>query len=215
MLGSAIAGARWTEIVSREGADADDATASLQYLDRAGGAYVASGLLLLVATGALVVAALAVRALLGPGLWVDAVTVVAVLGAGGLGLAGVVHVSSPGPLAYIASLDPAWGDAGYIAGQTIGNQGAYAAGLLGLAVWQLGVAVLAWRRRVLPRWLAVFALPAAIYVVGLVMVLTEVPEPFFLANLVSLLVGLPLWCAVTGVALLIRMRRQPVPRTSS
>jgi hypothetical protein len=218
VTGLAVAAARWLEIGTREGTDADDAASSLRYLAESGDVYVAVGLLLIVAAGALVIGALATRALLSDaraGLWLDAVTLAAVLGAGALALAGVIHASAPGPLGYISSLDPDWGEAGYTAVQVIGNQGIYAAGLLGLAFWQLGIAVIAFRRRTLPRGLILFALPAAVYALSLTAAFYDAPEAFFFVNVFSLTVGIPLWCVVIGVALLVRMRRRPVSPASS
>lgn len=219
IAGFALAAARILEVVSHGQVDADDPAASLDYLAAKSGEFVVVGLLLLLAAGAVVLGALALAEILrvagATTLWVSAGSAVALIGAGALVVAGVLHTSGPGPLAYIRGLDPHWGEAAYLAVQQVGFQAIYGAGVLGVAVWQLASTVLLWRRRVVPRVLAIFALPAAVFFVTLFGALVDLPEPLFAVHIYGLMVGIPLWCVVVGAALLIRMRRRPALPLSS
>jgi hypothetical protein len=209
-MGVALSGARLIELATRGQIDADDPAASLQYLVDSGDAFVATGLLLVVLAAALVVAAVAVRAVLaeaGRSLWIDAGAIAGYLGAGALVPAGVMRVGAPGPLAYISSMDADWGEAAYLVVQTAGTQTLFAGGVLGMSVWLIGVAIAAWRRRSVARpalLLAVFALD---FVFALVAPLIEVPDGVFVLHLFSLMVGLPVACAAIGGAFLVRGAR--------
>ncbi|CAN5482910.1 hypothetical protein BH09ACT4_BH09ACT4_09930 [soil metagenome] len=213
IAGLALAAARILEVVSHGQVDADDPAASLDYLAAKSGEFVAVGLFLLLAAGAVVVGATALAEILRVAglstLWVSAASAVALIGAGALVVAGVLHTSGPGPLAYIRGLDPHWGEAAYLAVQQVGFQAIYGAGVLGVAAWQIASTVLLWRRRVVPRVLAIFVLPAVVFFVTLIGALVDLPEGFFAVHIFGLLVGIPLWCVVVGSALLFRMLQQP------
>lgn len=209
-VGLALSATRLLELATRGDTDADDAAASLRYLAESGDAYVVTGILLVVLAAALVVAATAVRVVLRSeraSLWIDVGAVAGYLGAGALGIAGVMRVSAPGPLAYISSLDADWGEAAYLAGHVVGTQSLFAGGVLGMSAWLLGVAVAAWRRRSVRRVALVLAVFALDFVVALVLPLVEIPDAVFVVHLFSLMVGLPVAFAAIGGAFLVRGAR--------
>jgi hypothetical protein len=207
VMGLALSGARLLELATRGQIDADDPAASLQYLAENADAYVVTGILLVVLAAALVVAAVGVHAVLRserPSLWIDAGAIAGYLGAGALGIAGVMRISAPGPLAYISSLDQTWGESAYLVGHVAGTQSLFAGGVLGMSVWLLGVAIAAWRRRSVTRGILVLAIFALDFVVALVGPLIDIPDGLFAVHLFSLMVGLPLACAAIGGAFLAR-----------
>lgn len=214
VMGLALSGARLVELATRGETDGDDPAASLLYLADQGDAYVVTGLLLVLLAGALVVAAVAVRAVLRaerPSLWVDAGAIAGYLGAGALGVAGVMRVAAPGPLAYISSLDADWGESAYMVVQIAGTQSLFAGGVLGMSVWLFGVALAAWRRRSVARGVLVLGVFALDFIVALVLPLVEVPDGVFVLHLFSLMVGLPAALAAIGGAFLVRGTRTAAP----
>jgi hypothetical protein len=214
VMGLALSGARLVELATRGQVDADDPAASLEYLAEYGDAYVVTGVLLVLLAAALVVAAVAVRAVLGserPSLWIDAGAIAGYLGAGALGLAGVMRVAAPGPLAYISTLDADWGEAAYLVVQTAGNQTLFAGGVLGMSVWLIGVALAAWRRRTVTRAVLVLAVFALDFIFALVAPLVDLPDALFSVHLFSLMVGVPLACTAIGGAFLVRGARSTDP----
>lgn len=216
VMGVALSGARLLELATRGAIDADDPAASLVYLQQNARPYVVTGILLVALAASLAVGSVAVRLVLRairPSLWVDAAAVVGVLAAGAFGIAGVMRVSSPGPLAYISGLDEAWGESAYLAVHMVGTQSMFAGGVLGLSIWLVGIAVASWRRRAVARGPLVVAVFGLDFVVGLFAPLFEVPDGVFVLHLFSLTVGIPLACVLIGVAYLVRglrMPRQPV-----
>ncbi len=207
VIGLALSGARVVELATRGQIDADDPAASLDYLAEHGDAYAVTGILLVVVAAALVVAAVATRAVLRterPSLWIDAGAVAGYLGAGAVAIGGVMRVSAPGPLAYISSLDQGWGESAYLTVQTAGNQSLFAGGVLGMSVWLIGVAIAGWRRRSVARGVLVLAVFGFDLVFGLIAPLVEVPDGYFAVHLFSLMIGLPLAIAAIGGAFLVR-----------
>ncbi len=61
------------------------------------------------------------------------------------------------PLLYIDSLDPSWGETAYLVQQIAGIHGFAVAAIQTMCGWAVGVAVLGYRSRALPRWLALLA----------------------------------------------------------
>ena len=215
VAGLALFGARLVELVTRGDTDGDDPAGSLAYLAEHGKAYVVTGILLVVLAASLVVAAVAVRAALRAdraSLWIDAAAVAGYLGAGALGLAGVMRVATPGPLAYISSLDARWGESAYLVVQVAGTQTLFADGVLALSIWLLGLGVAAWRRRSVPRALLVPALFGLDFVFALAGPLVEVPDGAFAVHLFSLMIGVPLALVAIGAGFGLRMPRRPAGR---
>ena len=210
VVGLALSGARLVELATRGETDGDDPAESLRYLAESGDAYVVTGILLVLLAAALVVAAVAVRAMLRAerlSLWIDAGAVAGFLGAGALGLGGVMRIAAPGPLAYISSLDPAWGESAYLVVQVAGTQTLFAGGVLGMSAWLISVAIAAWRRGSVARGALVLAVFALDFVFALVGPLIDIPDGVFVLHLFSLMVGLPVACAAIGGAFLVRGAR--------
>jgi hypothetical protein len=209
-MGIALSGARLVELATRGDTDGDDPAVSLQYLAEFGDAYVVTGILLIALAASLVVAVVATRAVLRserPSLWLDAGAIAGYLGAGALGIAGVMRVAAPGPLDYISSLDRSWGESAYLVVQMAGTQSLYAGGVLGMSVWLLGIAIAAWRRRSVTRAALVLAVFALDFIFALAGPLVEVPDGVFVVHMFSLMVGLPVACAAIGGAFLVRGTR--------
>ncbi|WP_022893479.1 hypothetical protein [Agromyces subbeticus] len=201
-------------------ADTDDPAAGLEFLERSAGAVVLSGIAVLLAAAALVVAASAFEVLLArqpPGATtsgIRAVSASAYIGAGLLVLAGALRISSPGPLTHLADLNPEWGRTGYLVMHLVGTQGATAGARLAIAAWMLGVVIIAVRRRLLPAWVHVLApvpIVLLLSIVGPLLSMATAAEPVvggaaWIVLMLVFFVGVPLWCAVLAVCLLVRAR---------
>jgi hypothetical protein len=210
VVGCALSGARVVEILTRGESDGDNPDESLRFLAEHGDAYVITGILLVMVAASLVVAAVATRAILRSereSLWVDAAAISGYLGAGALGIAGVMRVAAPGPLAHISNLDADWGDAAYLVVQMAGTQSLFAGGVLGMSAWLVGVAIGAWRRRTVARGVLVLAVFGLDFIVALAGPLAEVPDWVFVVHLFSLMVGVPVACAAIGAAFVARGAR--------
>jgi hypothetical protein len=124
-----------------------------------------------------------------------------------------MRIGSSEPLTYMAGLRLEWGEAGYVAVQMAGVQGLVAAGLLTLPLWVVGLSLIGWRSRSIPRWLCALAVVPAIRVVlGPLGVLGLLPDEDFLWFLSIVAVfGLIAWCLLLGVLLLVRGLRRAAP----
>lgn len=145
-------------------ADVDDPSVMLRFLREHPTEFAQTGVALFVLAASLVVGVLAVGERLadraGP-LAVRSVTVFGLIAAASfLGL-GVTRMSA-GPIAHIEGLQPAWGEAAYLAILMIGTHGLAQAALLTLSIWAIGVAVVGRRTRTIPLVVAALAiLPGA------------------------------------------------------
>ena len=203
------------DLLGRGDVDADDAAAGVAYLVRDPAPTVVSGLLLLVAGSALLVAAVAMRR---PRIaLVDEVAGVAGTSSGVLlALAGILRISAPGPIGYIAGIAEEDGRAAYLVVQTVGTQLLYPAATLGIAVWIVLVVIPRLRRGEWPPAVGAVMLPAAVVILGVAgPLLPSVPDVLFVGRVAALVAGLPLALAVLAAVVLVRTRRPPARRTSS
>jgi len=196
-------------------ADTDDPAAGLTFLIESGPIVALTGIGLLLVAAALIVAAAAIERVLGsPTTAVRATAVAAYVAAALLTLAGALRLSSPGTLSHLSGLDPEWGRTGYLVMHLVGTQGAGAGARVAIGVWMLGVMILAVQRQRLPRWVLVLV------PVPVVLLLTVVGPLFpeavgesaygavsWVVIMLTFFLGVPLWCAVTAVVLLVRRGR--------
>lgn len=116
---------------------------------------------------------------------------------------GVVHIQAPGTLIYIESLNHDWGLSAYLAVQMIGTQGLGSAGIFALSIWAMGLSLVGWRSRRLPRPLALLGiLPALPWLMGFLGRLAMLPDGLWLLYIGSIFLGIPLWGVALGVFLL-------------
>lgn len=216
-------------------ADTDDPALGIAFLRESGPVTALTGIVLLFTASALVVAVAAFASVLKPnadGLRPNAdgggeianraVSIAGSLAAGLLVLAAALRLSSPGPLLYLAGLDPEWGRIGYLVMHLVGTQGAIPAARLVIAVWMIGVVVLAVRRGILAPWtLATLVVPAILLASVLGPIAPSVLEGpagavGWVAIMAAFLLGVPAWCLIVAGALLARRpRRTAQPRRSS
>ena len=188
--------------------DGDDPTVGLQFLRAHGDVYVLSGIGLVLMAVALTVAALSLDESLGARSHVvarRAVTTCGLFGAAFLVIAGVFQISAPGPVLRIEEFGPADGRAAYLVVQMAGTQVTYAAGLLAVSGWVVGICVLAGRHGVLPKalaWLGV--IPALRIAVGLLGPLLDDASSALWLTYIAVIVGVNLWFLLAGLWLLLR-----------
>jgi hypothetical protein len=194
-VGLALPAAFLLEAVTRpEGTDGDNAADSLVYLQEHGTAYALSGACLVLAAIGLIRAATALP-------WrTPFLTSVGAVAAGLWTLAGALRISSPGPIDHISGYDRAWGEAAYLTVQMAGTQGGLLGGVVLTALWTVTGSVLAWRSRALPRGLCALGLVTLVYPVGSAVSLLggDVSSALWVAGVLSLFLGLPVWSLAAG-----------------
>ncbi|QTE31457.1 DUF4386 family protein [Pengzhenrongella sicca] len=185
--------------------DGDDAAVGLAFFRAHGDVYVAAGLGIVAMAVALTVAVIGLDEALAERASRVARRSVAACGffaAACLAAAGAVQVGAPGPVLRIAEIDAADGRAAYLVVHLVGVQGAYAAGLLAVSGWVVGICVLAGRSRLLPAplvWLGV--IPAVRVLIGLFGPLLDgAPDALFVLYLAGA-VGVNLWVLIAGAVL--------------
>lgn len=191
------------EAVTRPaGSDGDDAAASLLYLQEHGTAYVLSGCCLVVAALCVLRAATAVP-------WRTPFLTAVAVAAGALwAFTGALRISSPGPIEHISGYDADWGEAAYLVVQMAGTQGGLLSGLVLVEFWIIAGSAVAWRSGSLPRSLCGLGLVALVYPVGFVVALvSDVGALGWVIGIVSIVVGLPVWCLACGAWLVAKHDR--------
>lgn len=140
-------------------ADTDNPAVSLAYLRDHPDNYVQLGLVLFAMSIALTIAVFVTWDVLkdrSGSLGLRLVSTFGLMAAACFFLFGVLRYGVQ-PLLYIDSLDPSWGEAAYLVQQIAGIHGFAGAAILTMCGWAVGVAVLGYRSRALPRWLALLA----------------------------------------------------------
>jgi hypothetical protein len=211
-VGVAVPCAFVLELATRpEGSDGDNAAESLIYLQEHGTAYALSGVCLLVAAIALLRAATAVA-------WrTPFLTALAGVAAGLLVFVGALRISSPGPIDHIAGYDRVWGEAAYLVVQMAGTQGGLLGGVIVFETWIVTSCLVAWRSDALPRWVCVLGFVALVFPIGTLASLgfDEIPGPFWVLGIMSIVLGLPGWSLATGTWLLARHERPAVNESAA
>ncbi len=192
--------------------DGDNPASSLAFITQSGDLYFLSGLAYALAGGVLVLAThSASDSLAAPtrSPFTKTASTFGLIAAAFFFAHGVLRIQSPGTLAYIASLDRDWGLSAYLAVQMSGTQGLASAGIFALSIWAVGVSTTIWLRRSLSRSLALLGvLPALPWIMGLLGRTQALPESLWLLYIGSIFLGIPIWSAGLGVALIRVDRRK-------
>lgn len=188
--------------------DGDNPLVSLAFLRQDANLYFLSGLAAVLAAILLVVSVLALHDMI---LQSPASIIGRTATAFGLFTAafifghGILRMNAPGTLLYMESLDPAWGQAAYLAVQTVGTQGLAAAGIFGFSIWAVGLSVAGRRQGALPLGLAMLGIvPTLPWLMGLLGRAGILPDSLWLLYIVSIILGIPIWSVVLGVFFLKR-----------
>ena len=116
---------------------------------------------------------------------------------------GFLRMNSPGTLLYMESLNREWGLSAYLAVQMAGTQGLASAGVFALSIWAIGLSLAARRSHAFPLVLTMLGvLPVLPWLTGLLGRWGALPDSLWLLYISSIILGIPLWCAVLGVFLL-------------
>lgn len=195
--------------------DGDNPADSLAYLAVAGRAYLWSGALMAIGGAALVIGAvgrLRARAGSAASMLTQVALVFTIISAGLLIGAGVLRMQATGTVDHIASLDPAWGEAAYLAVQMAGTQGMMSAGTFILLAVAVTLSIGEWRTGMrAPLIAAVLPAIALAFLFGDLLIPSlesSTTEGLFLVYVGSALLGIPLWSAVYGVSQLVARRER-------
>ncbi len=201
-LGVLLPTAAVLEIGPRGDTDADDAAASVRFLAEHGDAYVFSGACFVAAAVVLLLAASRLP-------WRSTfTTALATTSATLLVLVGALRMSAPGPIDYISGLDKDWGESAYLVVHMVGTQSALLGGLVLLGLWAATVSRAAWPERLLPRPVVVLGFVPLAYPVAALLGRFAADDLglLWVVSLLSLFLGLPVWCLAAGVSLAVRGR---------
>lgn len=203
-------------------ADTDNPAVSLAYLRDHPDNYVQLGLVLFAMSIALSIAVFSTWDVLkgrSSSLGLRLVSTVGLMAAASFFLFGTLRYGVR-PLLYIDSLDPSWGETAYLVQQIAGIHGVAAAAILTMCGWAVGVAVLGYRSRALPRWLALLAVIPAFRL--LTFVGPILPPELALDGLwIALMISIPgsmIWVILLGVVLLrhgLRSTSSPAPASAA
>ena len=194
--------------------DTDSPAVSLRYLRLHPEVYAQAGTVMLLTALTLTVGVLATTAWLRERvdlLALQTVTAVGLLAAALFFMLGVLRLGVR-PLLYVDSLDHAWGEAGYVVMQMTTAHGAGQGAVLALSLWSVGIGLVGWRTRALPRALCALALFPALRIVTVIGPLGIIGEDVDLGILwlvfMAAIPGSMLWVALLG-GVLVRGRRTP------
>lgn len=206
-----VAGLAWTVLqfapVSLGFEDTDNPAVSLAYLRVHFDHYLQQGLAMFVMALALTVLVFAVWDLLAGrigSLGLRTVSAFGLMAAGSFFLVGVMRYSVL-PLLHIDGLDSSWGETAYLVQQVAGTQGFGQAGIFTMCAWAVGVGVLGYRSRAVPRWLALLALLPALRLLGGVgpILVDAMPGELWIVFMVAI-PGSLIWFILLGAVLLRR-----------
>lgn len=117
------------------------------------------------------------------------------------------------PLLYIDDLNPAWGETAYLVSQMAGIHGFAQAAIVTACGWAVGVGILGYRARALPRWLALLTVIPVIRLVAVLGPLGAIdflPDDLWIVFMLSI-PGTMVWFILLGVVLI--RRAAPAPPT--
>ena len=188
--------------------DTDSPAVALRYLRLRPEVYAQAGTTLIVLASTLAVGALAVAERLRPRvdpLALKSVTAAGLLAAALFFMMGVLRLGVR-PLLYIDSLDHGWGEAAYLVQQIAGVHGVGAGAIFAISLWSVGLGIVGWRTRTLPRLLCVLAAFPALRIVTIVGPLGVIDTTADLGILwLVFMIAIPLsllWVALLGGVLL-------------
>ena len=195
-------------------ADTDDPAVNLAYLREHLDNYLQQGLVLFLMAIALTIVVFAVWDVLvgrSGSLGLRTVTSLGLAAALCFFLFGVLRYSVR-PLLYIDGLNSDWGEASYLVQQIAGIHGVAQASILMMSSWAVGVAILGYRSRALPRWLAILAILPLFRLlsgVGPLFGPDGLPEGTWILAMLSI-PGSLVWFILLG-AVLLRRGLRPAP----
>jgi len=209
VAGVALGAAPLVELLGTNRGDTDNATDGLRFLEEESYRFGLTGLVLVVAAVALIVAALGfAQARQRSGqltLGVLTVTTLAIIGGASYMLAGIIRHTSHGTIGYIDGMDRGWAEAAYMGTHMIGTQALLPMGAHLLAAWLVGVALVAYRSG--SRRLALIGvLPGLLLLLGLVDALfpgsddSSASGVVWISYIFAMLVGQPLSLVLLGLA---------------
>ena len=185
--------------------DGDNPVSTLAFLNQHANLYFLSGLASVLMAMALIVAVFAVADTLlhaSTSLLARVTSTLGLFSAAFFFAHGILRMQSPGTLIYMEGLNREWGIAAYLAVQMAGTQGLGSAGIFALGLWAAGLSLAGWRNQRLPRPLALLGiLPGLPWIMGLLGKLELLPDSLWLLYIGSILLGIPVWCALIGVFL--------------
>ena len=219
-----LAGLAWTVIelvpVTLGFEDTDSPAVSLAYLRDHPDNYVQQGVGLFVMALALTIVVFTMWDVLAgrtSSLGLRTTTAIGLVAAACFFLFGVLRYSVE-PMLYIDSLRPEWGEAAYLVGQMAGIHGFAQGALITVCGWAVGVSVMGYRARALPRWLALLAVVPAIRLVSLLGptgTLDFLPGELLWIVLMLSIPGTLMWFVLLGAVLLRRATRARIEVAST
>jgi hypothetical protein len=194
--------------------DTDDPAVSLDYLRQYPQFYALIAIVAFIEAIAFVVASFAVSDALAPrtsSLTRRSLSALGLISAGLIFMHGVLR-ESVGPMLYIESIKPEWGESAYVSTQMLGTHGFAAGSLILLGVWAVGISVAGAHSRALPIWLCVLGVVAGLRLVILLAgpflnaAKADLPDFVWVGSVALIPLGM-LWWLCLGVVLLVRSRR--------
>jgi hypothetical protein len=188
-------------------ADTDDPSVSLAFVRAHPTDWALAGVLVLLASVALIVTVIAIgdRLAIGapdpshtPGVAPRVVTVLGLLGAAFLFGHGVVRMAA-GPLLHVDGLDSDWGEAAYLVTQFVGIHLLAQGGILALSTWIVTVAWLGIRRGVLPRPVGFLALIPGVRLLAFLGPWSLLPDELWIVFMAAIPAAFA-WLVVMGVS---------------
>lgn len=199
--------------------DTDSPAVSLAYLRGHLENYLQQGLAMFVMALALTILVFAVWDLLAgrsSSLGLRTISTLGLVAAACFFLFGVLRYGVR-PLLHIDGLDPSWGEAAYLVQQIAGVHGFAPAAIVTMCGWAIGVGVLSYRSRALPRWLALLAVIPLFRLVGILGPLLPpdaLPGELWVVFMISI-PGTVVWFILLGAVLLRRgLRSNAAPAIS-
>ena len=167
--------------------------------------HVFAGIALVFMAIALTVGTLGIRELLAPdadALAMRSLTALGLFAAAFFLVSGGLKVGASGPLLHFAELQPAWGEAAFVAYQ-VADQALLISGVVGLCVWAVGLSFIGLRTRVLPVALCVLGIiPAFRLAAGTLGPLGALPDidTLWVVGIIAI-PGTMVWCLLLGIVL--------------
>ena len=188
--------------------DTDNPSVSLAYLHDHLDTYVLQGIALFVLAIALTIVVFAVWDVLAGranSLGLRTMSTFGLVAAACFFLFGVMRYSVR-PLLYIDGLKPAWGESAYLVSQMAGIHGFVQAAIVAVCGWVVGVSILGYKARALPRWLALLAIIPVIRLLAVLGPLDLLPGGLWIVFMLSI-PGTFVWFVLLGFVLLSQARR--------
>ncbi|WP_296664356.1 DUF4386 family protein [Demequina sp.] len=198
--------------------DTDDPAVMVAFLREHSYLYRVSGVLLLAMSLSLTVAVLAVferfAATTSRSLGLRVATAFGLFAAALFVPHGALRLASASTLLHVDRIDSGWGESAYLAVQMVGTQALGAGGIVAMCAWAVGLSVLGFRARTLPRWLCVLGVvPAFRILVGFGGVFGFDSSLVWILYMLAI-PGTTVWLVAFGIVLMRRPVDAPRPAAS-